>query len=388
MRVAGPPIVRARRRLHGLLVAIPALAVALVAGQAAASPLAFFTETSQPADSELAAPFTPLVGDFTGDGADDLFVYRPGSGTDLMLIGGQRSSFVGATGGAIQVKSTYTPLVGDFDGDGGADIFWYAPGKAADYLWIFTNQTTVVSIKKSVNGTYKPIVGDFASADGKHRDDIFWYAPGSASDSLWKATAAGNFTSIPESVSGTYQPLVGAFTPDPATGGSTDSTLDIFWYAPGSSPDSLWRGDGTGHFTPKAYVVGGTYQPFVGYFDGYGVQDIFWYAPGGNDSVWLADPDTRTFTTHGVGMSAGYTPITDEFTVPDEPILWWSPTGEDHFWLPQGEPGTWDYTELSNNTDMGAERRPVTGDFDGDGHNDIFWIGSGSTNSALWWGPG
>ena len=69
-------------------------------------------------------------------------------------------------------------------------------------------------------------------------------------------------------------------------------------------------------------------------------------------------------------------------------IAWWSPTGADHFWLPQGEPGTWDYTELSNNTDMGSGYKPVALDFDGDGHNDIVWLGDGSPHSRIFWGPG
>ena len=37
---------------------------------------------------------------------------------------------------------------------------------------------------------------------------------------------------------------------------------------------------------------------------------------------------------------------------------------------------------------MGAGYLPQTGDFDGDGHNDIFWLGDGSPHTKIWWGPG
>ena len=75
--------------------------------------------------------------------------------------------------------------------------------------------------------------------------------------------------------------------------------------------------------------------------------------------------------------------------LPDEPILWWSPTGADDFWLPEGEPGTWAYdAALPNNTNMGAGYQPVTGDFDGDGHRDLYWLGPGAQADPVWWGPG
>ncbi len=37
-------------------------------------------------------------------------------------------------------------------------------------------------VKRPVNGTYRPFVGDF---DGNGIADIFWYGPGSAPDSMW-----------------------------------------------------------------------------------------------------------------------------------------------------------------------------------------------------------
>ena len=377
------------------LAALAACTALALPSAAHAAPLQFFTEsTHTELDSWLKGGGTPLVGDFNGDGEGDVFLYRPGAGTERLLFGkGDRGgAWFSNTSANIQVNGTYTPVVGDFNANGSTDILWYGPGTAPDTLWSFNKQSSTFVVSKPViNGRYRPFVGDFTSNDGQATDDIFWYAPGSGADSIWKGIAGRrvSFSSIPQRISGTYTPLVGSFTPDPGTGGSTDSTLDIFWYAPGATGDSLWKGDGNGHFTPQAYRVSGTYKPIVGFFDGYGVQDIFWYSANGPDSVWLADPATGKFTAHGASIGAGFTPITGEFTIPDEPIYWWSTTGPDRLWIPEGEPGTWAYSELNNNSDVGAGSKPVVVDLDGDGNNDILWLPTAaSAHTKIWWGPG
>jgi hypothetical protein len=97
-----------------------------------------------------------VVGDFNGDGRDDVFWYGPEAASDTIHYGtatrGQ-FSFASAT-----VFGSYTPLAGDFDGDGRDDILWYGPGDAHDAMW-FGNSTRsdFTEVAVDVKGLYSPV---------------------------------------------------------------------------------------------------------------------------------------------------------------------------------------------------------------------------------------
>lgn len=104
----------------------------------------------------------------------------------------------------------------------------------------------------AVSGTYTPLVGNFGGGRG---DDIFWYAPGPTPDYLWvSSTTRGSWTKIRKDVSGTYTPLVGDF--------AGDRYEDILWYGSGTTPDTMWISvDTSAYFSSKAYAINGVYQP-------------------------------------------------------------------------------------------------------------------------------
>ncbi len=266
----------------------------------------------------------PIAGDFDPHGADDVYLYRPGSGRDDLIIGDDGRYPVHAAAPA--VRGTYRPIAGDYDGDGDTDILWYAPGTAADHLWTADGDTTFTSRPLSITGSYRPVAGDY---DGDGATDILWYAPGTAADHLWTANGDTTFTSRATApINGTYTPVPGDYDANGAD--------DILWYAPGTAADHLWTANGDTTFTSRATApINGTYTPVPGDYDANGADDILWYAPGtAADRLWTANGDT-TFTSRVTAPVNGtYRPVAGDYDANGaDDILWYAPgTASDHVW--------------------------------------------------------
>ena len=54
----------------------------------------------------------------------------------------------------VNINGTYTPVAGDFNGDGKSDVFWYAPGPGQDSMWYGSAAGLKSGPHASVNGTY------------------------------------------------------------------------------------------------------------------------------------------------------------------------------------------------------------------------------------------
>jgi hypothetical protein len=132
----------------------------------------------------------------------------------------------------------YFPIVGNFDGNNATDLFWYAPGPASDWLWLSdANQDVILfdNYQFAVDGDYHPIVGDF---DGDGDDDLIWYRPatemaGGLSFSWYFDGPSIDVRAL--SVVGDYVPYVEDFDGDGCT--------DILWYDSVSpnAESSVWR---------------------------------------------------------------------------------------------------------------------------------------------------
>ncbi|MDY7101498.1 MAG: S8 family serine peptidase, partial [Actinomycetota bacterium] len=210
-----------------------------------------------------------LVGDFDGDGWDDILLYNEGGVADELWR--RRPGGVGFTIYEKTINGVYTPVVGDFDANGYDDILWYSPGSGADYLWRHF-ASGVHSSYTVINGTYEPVVGDF---DANGYDDILWYAAGGRLDYYWYYHGSG-FVSRATRINGVYTPVVGDF--------DANGYDDILWYSPGRGADYLWRHFASG-LRSSYTVINGVYDPVVGDYDGNGYDDIVWYRPGAT-GVW------------------------------------------------------------------------------------------------------
>ncbi len=426
----------------------------------------------------------PLVGDFNGDSAEDIFWYGRTSAPDSMWFNKVISS--GADGmntfttKAVTVAGNYVPLVGDFNGDGIDDVFWYAGGTAADSVWYFHADKSHTAVQYTVNGTYRPVVGNFDTIDPvtpteggaqvHERDDIFWFPTGTGNSSLWSGNLDNTFgkrvyANRPPTGA---QALVGEFK---LQDGELEPSPDIFFYRPGTGTDSLWVSLGDGRFTPSAKTVHGQFRPVVGNFDqtgsrlalpeeaieeygevtdygevksalldyladkcfngnmqkcddlhtiadeheavpsGYhsygetcglrrgpgvincveqtwepaptGLDDILWYGAGtAADKLWINTGSSFTISSLTIGFTAIPTVIRSGpggYTGGDR-ILWNSATGPERIWAPTPGGTSFGSTTLA---DMGTTRKPLAAEFT------VRTLGSQYLqDEVLWYAPG
>jgi hypothetical protein len=146
----------------------------------------------------------PAVGDFNGDGRDDivLFVRNAKSGAgrgDVYVALSTGSSFVGAgTWHDFFCVNTEIPAVGDFNGDGKDDIAafaretWSGDGRGDVYVALSTGSSFSGTGAKWHDffciGDEIPVVGDY---NGDGRDDIATFARGVSGD-VYVALSTGS----------------------------------------------------------------------------------------------------------------------------------------------------------------------------------------------------
>ena len=128
----------------------------------------------------------PAVGDFDGDGKDDIAVFTRGTLADVYVALSDGKKFVGNgvkwhdrfAGGA------EIPAVGDFDGDGKADIATFTRGTTGDVFVAFSDGGKFVGDSLQWHTDFAfggeiPATGDF---DGDGKDDIAVFTRGTTAD--------------------------------------------------------------------------------------------------------------------------------------------------------------------------------------------------------------
>jgi secreted trypsin-like serine protease len=277
-----------------------------------------------------------------------------------------------SSGPAFSIGGNFTPVAGDFDGDGRDDILWYAPGSGRDFLWRGSAAGLVAGPRVSMGGAYKPVAGDF---DGDGRDDVFWFGPGAATDFIWYGTPTG-FTRGPTLVLNRHaNPVAGDFDGDGLT--------DVLLYSPGTAAELLLRGDAVAGLVSGPPVANnGVYVPVAGDFDGDGKTDIVWYGVGGRfDMMWRGT--AGGFQSAGsLTIGGRFRPVAGDFDGDGKgDVLWFSPAGGDLL-----RRGTASGFESAPEVVIDGERSGVSGDFDGDGRADVVWYGAGKVTDLHWRG--
>ncbi|OLB77097.1 MAG: hypothetical protein AUI14_17290 [Actinobacteria bacterium 13_2_20CM_2_71_6] len=128
----------------------------------------------------------PLVGDFNGDGKDDIVTFLRGSSPKVYVALSNGSSFVstGAPWNDFFAANNEVPAVGDFNGDGKDDIVTFLRGSSPKVYVALSNGSSFVGTGSPWNdffafGNEIPMVGDF---NGDGTDDIATFTRGSTAD--------------------------------------------------------------------------------------------------------------------------------------------------------------------------------------------------------------
>jgi hypothetical protein len=169
----------------------------------------------------------------------------------------------------------------------------------------------------------------------------------------------------------------------------TGGASRLFWYFPDHGPERLWRFSSSNPtvIQPGQQVLD-TYIPATGDFDGDGRDDIFWHAPGARpDWMWRGRSSEHSLGTApgttSYNVSGWYRPVGGDFDGDGkDDLLWYAPNGQDSIWWGSAT----SFGSAGTPVAAGAGLIPVAGDFDGDGRDDILWYGQGATADTIWWG--
>lgn len=270
-----------------------------------------------PPSAELSATTRPMSNGVDGDGRMDLVTFTRGQAADVWVGESTGTAFgAGTKRHDFFAISGEVPMLGDFDGDGRDDLVTFTRGNAADvYVALSTGTGFGPGVKWHdffALGNEIPMVGDF---NGDGRDDIVTFTRGNTAD-VWVALSTGtgfgpgmkwsdNFAV------GTETPAVGDLDGDGRDDIVTftqDGNADVYVAL---SDSSRFIGGDFGvlqrwheHFAPPGEVPG------VADIDGDGRADIVTFTRGTSADVWIARSNGRSF---GAG-----TKIHDGFAFRDE----------------------------------------------------------------------
>ena len=246
------------------------------------------------------------TGDFNGDGIADLAVANHNSNTMSILLGDGTGHFTRASGTLPAVASgPYSFAVGDFNGDGKQDLA--VPGSGSNNMTILLGDGT---------GHFSAAAGSpvavgsnpTSAAAGDFNDDgIMDLAVANANSnnvSVLKGDGTGRFASFPGS------PI--------ATGGNYPANIvladfngngeaDLAMENNNSNTVTILQGNGTGAFTPYAgspFATGTNPQQLtVGIFDGLGPQELAVVNGNSGDVTILLNVQTQRATATITGVS-------------------------------------------------------------------------------------
>jgi hypothetical protein len=257
--------------------------------------------------------------DFNGDGKDDLFIYRPGQGIAYVLQSNGNGTFTAVQmthgiAGYDLANLADRAVALDFNGDGKDDLFLYRPG-AGSQAWLLQSNGngtfTTVQSTRGISGYDLANPADRAVAldfNGDGKDDLFLYRPGAGSQAwLLQSNGNGTFTTVQSTQGIAGYDLASGADRAVAFDYDGDGRGDLFLYRPGAG-GTTWvlRSNGNGTFEIKgagqgigAYDFAGSTDEVIKLdYDGDRTDGLFVFRPGqGTVALFrqVADPVGRNY---------------------------------------------------------------------------------------------
>jgi len=277
-----------------------------------------FTEATGSPFAVGARPESVAVGDFNGDGIQDLAVASYSGGNVTVLLGDGAGGFTPAPGSPITLGffGAWSVAVGDFNGDGIQDLAVanYSDGYVAVLLGNGSGGFTPAAGSPFIvgSGPYSVVVGDF-NGDGIQDLATANWAAGNVTVLL--GNGSGKFSAAPGSPF-----AVGAYPESLVVGDfNGDGVQDLAVANSSNNNVTVLLGNGSGSFTAETgspFTVGSSPQSLVvGDFNRDGIQDLaVANTNGGNVTVLLGTaagqtPQTITFGPLG-NVTYGVAPFT------------------------------------------------------------------------------
>jgi hypothetical protein len=295
--------------------------------------------------------------DFNGDGRSDI-LWRNDDGRLVDWLGTASGGFTGSGSGSTVPVDWQVAGTGDFNGDGRADILWRSASSGAVADWLGTPSGGFVGngahFHASVAASWQVAgIGDF---NGDGRSDVLWMNDdGRLVD--WLGTTAGGFASngahSANTISAGWEVAgIGDF--------NGDGRSDILWRnADGRVAD--WLGTASGGFAgnggnSRSAVSTDWQVAAIGDFNGDGRSDILWRHTDGRIADWLGTV-TGGFIGNGANSAAAVSTQWEVATTGDyngdgtDDILWRNPsTGEMTNWLGDASGGFVDNSAHAGHT--------------------------------------
>ena len=247
----------------------------------------------------------PLVGDFNGDKKDDVATFTRGSTGDVYVA---LSTGNGFSGSGWKWHDAFcfgdeTPLVGDFNGDGKDDIATFTRGNTGDVYVVLSTGSGFSGTGWKWHDTFCfgpeiPLVGDF---NGDKKDDLVTFTRGNTGDVYVALSTGSGFSGTGWRWHDTFCfgpeiPLVGDF--------NGDTKDDLATFTRGNTGDvyvALSTGSG---FSGTAWrwhdsFCYGSETPLVGDFDGDKKDDLATFTRGKTGDVYVALSTGSSFSGTG-----------------------------------------------------------------------------------------